>query len=224
MQDKVAIVDASTGETRTFQEYHHDMGAIAANLTYELGVTERSTVALFTPNHVDYIPISLGAALCGCKLTPLNPQCRANELATVLNNSRSDVLISHWSMLDVALEAMKEAKHVKHIVIIPEHDDDPIPEGTISLYSLKNHDKPLHKTCRSIHKDLSSHPCVLPYSSGTTGMPKGVCLSHNNIVANLQQIHEFESPCFPSVSKMLLPLLLRLKLVKDLQNEHANTW
>jgi len=106
----------------------------------------------------------------------------------------------------VALEAMKQAKHVKHIVIIPEHEDDPIPEGTISLYSLKNHNKPLHITCRSIHKDLSSHPCVLPYSSGTTGMPKGVCLSHNNIVANLQQIYEFESPCFPSDHKLISPL------------------
>ena len=83
------------------------MGTIAANLIENFGINENSTVALFAPNHVDYVPICLATAICGAKLTPINPQFKAEELGTVLNRSEATVLITHWTTLDAALKGTK---------------------------------------------------------------------------------------------------------------------
>lgn len=203
--DKSAIVDVLTGQTRTFHEYYNDMGSIAANFQ-ELGITEDSTIALFSPNHVDYVPICLAASICGAKLTPINPQYKGGELATILNRSCSEILIAHWSVMDVAIEAAKESKSVRHVIAIPEDDDASIPDGTISLSSLKKHLSPVYNTVDSVHGHTDTHPYLLPYSSGTTGLPKGVCLSHANLVNNLLQVEVVESMAFPSNHKLISPL------------------
>jgi len=206
LKNKVAIIDGYTGQSRTFKQYHNDMGTIAANLKEDFGISHDSTVALFAPNTVDYVPICLATALCGAKLTPINPQYKVNELVPILNKSETTVLITHWSTVDVALEAMKDAKTVKHVVTIPEDDGLPVPEGTISLSSLKEHSNPLHDTNPSVFEDPANHPFLLPYSSGTTGLPKGVCLSHTNLVANLQQLEIIDSISFPPNHKLISPL------------------
>ena len=188
------------------------MGTIAANLKEEFNIDEDSTVALFAPNHVDYIPICLATAMCGAKLTPINPLFKAKELVTILNRSHSKVIISHWSTLDVALEALKDAEHVQHVITIPEDDKLPVPEGVISLSSLKEHSNPIHVTSEKVFNDPSEHPFLLPYSSGTTGLPKGVCLSHSNLVANLLQIEAIESLALPSVRGVMLVYFWYLRL------------
>eukprot|EP00558_Chaetoceros_sp_UNC1202_P012238 CAMPEP_0197238398 /NCGR_PEP_ID=MMETSP1429-20130617/4864_1 /TAXON_ID=49237 /ORGANISM="Chaetoceros sp., Strain UNC1202" /LENGTH=551 /DNA_ID=CAMNT_0042697533 /DNA_START=151 /DNA_END=1806 /DNA_ORIENTATION=- len=208
LRNKQAIVDAITGQTRTFREYYDDMGGLAANLRYELGVGEHSTLALFSPNHVDYMPICLATALCGAKLTPINPAYTAAELETVLNKSHSEILIVHHESMDVALEAVKNVNTIRQIIIIPEDDgiDTPVPVGTISLNALRKHSTPIHETFHTVHKNTENHPFLLPYSSGTTGLPKGVCLSHSNIISNLYQFETVEALAFPSNQKLISPL------------------
>ena len=92
LRNKVAIVDAMTGQARTFREYYNDMGGLAANLRYELGVRDNTTVALFSPNHVDYMPICLATALCGAKLTPINPAYKASGALLF----EFPIRVEHW--------------------------------------------------------------------------------------------------------------------------------
>jgi 4-coumarate--CoA ligase len=199
LRNQVAIVDGSTGLQRTFGDYYKTTRNIAGSLTQDFGIHEESTVALYSPNHVEYLPISIAVSLTGAKLAPINPMYTSEELATILNASRSSVLIAHASRSDMALEAVKNSKTVKHVVIITEDEDDPVPEGTINLAILKNYGSPMDETIRLVHESDESHPYLLPYSSGTTGHPKGVMLTHENIVANLLQLEEVEDLAFPSV-------------------------
>lgn len=203
LKDQVAIVDGSTGLERTFGDYYESTRRIAGALKDDLGVHEESTVALFSPNHVDYLPISLAVSLTGAKLTPMNPMYTSAEVATILDASRSSVCIAHASRLDTALEAVKSSKTVKHVVVITDDEGDPVPEGTISLALLKNCGSPMDGTIRLVHESDDSHPYLLPYSSGTTGHPKGVMLTHANIVANLLQMEEVEDLAFPSVRRVV---------------------
>jgi acyl-CoA synthetase (AMP-forming)/AMP-acid ligase II len=205
LRNKTAMMDVLTGQSRTFRDYFNDTGSIASHLRQDFGVDTKSTIALFAPNHVDYIPICLAAASCGAMLTPINPQFKAGELKRILNMSNSELLIVHMHNMDVAMDAIK-GTNVKHIVTIPEDDGGPVPVGTTSLCDLKSHSNPLLTTHHTVHGNTRNHPFLLPYSSGTTGLPKGVCLSHFNIISNLLQMETMESIAFPSNQKLISPL------------------
>jgi len=201
--DKVAIIDGTTDQRRTFLEYQQYSTSIAAALKSNFDVNEKSTVVLFSPNDVDYIPITLAVSLCGAKLSPVNPLFKSGELRTILKQCRADIMIVHAKIVDVALEAVKECSDLKHILVIPDptfEGGGKLPVGTINLEDLKFYNESLDRTVRQLHNDPFKHPVLLPFSSGTTGLPKAVCLSHSNLVQNLVQIDEIEALGFPSVS------------------------
>jgi 4-coumarate--CoA ligase len=206
LDDHVAIIDGTTGMQRTFRDYYTTATGLAGALRYDLDVNENDTVAMFCPNHVDYAPTVLAVALCGAKITPINPLYTAQELHTVLDRSHSKVLIVHRSRLDIGLSAAKDAPHVKHLIVITDTEKEATPEGTIGLDWLRSHHASFDSTVPSVHGNSTAHPVCLPYSSGTTGLPKGVCLTHSNLIANLLQMEVVEGSTFPSDHKVISPL------------------
>jgi 4-coumarate--CoA ligase len=205
LYNELAIVDGSTGMQRTFREYYRNTKGLAGSLKYDLNVDEKACVCLFAPNHVDYLPVILAVGLCGAKVTPVNPLYKKGELQIILDRSRSSVLITHTSVLDEALEAVKDSKYLKHIFVMTE-DGASAPHGVDSLDSIMRHSQGFDKTVRHIHPETNLHPYLLPYSSGTTGMPKGVCLTHSNLVANLLQFDIVESLSMGVGEGLLSPL------------------
>jgi len=200
---QTAIRDTATGLTRTFDDYYDITTQVAAVLAEDFKIQEDSCVALYCPNHVDFLPVSLAVSLCGAKLTPINPMYTRDEVSMVLQKSRSSVMFVHTSKLDVALESVKDCPNITQIVVINDHGEA-IPEGTMVLQDLlTNPDKRVTETHQGMHPNTRLHPYLLPYSSGTTGAPKGVCLTHSNIVINLHQFHEVENISFPQVMKLL---------------------
>lgn len=171
---QVAITDGSTGMQRTYNDFYKASCGLAGSLKYDMGVDEKACVCLFAPNHVDYLPVTLAVGLCGAKLTPVNPLYKTDELRVILDRSHSTVLIAHISTLDIALEAARDSKYVKHVVVMTEHGEASPVEGVETLDSIKTHDKAFSKTIRKLHTESAHHPYLLPYSSGTTGLPKGV--------------------------------------------------
>lgn len=187
LADQVAITDGSTGMQRTFTDYYNASTGLAASLKYDMNVGETDCVCIFAPNHVDYVPVTLAVGLCGAKLTPVNPLYKKDELLAILNRSRTSVLISHIGTLEVAMEAAKESKYVKHVLVMTEDGQASPAEGVATLDSVKNHSKAFDTTFRESHPQITHHPYLLPYSSGTTGLPKGVCLTHPNLTSNMLQ-------------------------------------
>jgi 4-coumarate--CoA ligase len=205
LADKVAIRDGSTGETRTFSDYLNRTHRISSALTSEYLLKPDDTVALFSPNNVDYLPICLAVGLCGAKIAPVNPLSTASELSKILELSSSNILFTHARFLPVALEAASAAPCVKNIVVIPDvQSDTNIPEGSEHLDRLTAYET-ADKAQYHVN-DPKCHPWLLPYSSGTTGVPKGVLLSHSNVITNLRQLDEVEKTVITQEHKLISPL------------------
>jgi len=172
-EGEVAITDGASGRAVTAGALMDQIKRLAGGLT-ERGVLPGGTVAILAPNMPEYPVVFHAVAWGGGTVTTINPTYTAPEIHHQLVDAGAVMLITVPAFVDAAREAAKGTQ-VKDIVIIGA-------ETCLSLDDVMG--KPLEA---QVPVDLDDHVVVLPYSSGTTGRPKGVMLTHRNLVANVQQ-------------------------------------
>jgi acyl-CoA synthetase (AMP-forming)/AMP-acid ligase II len=164
--DKPAVVDAPSGRVVSYAEVAERVrrfaGALAAG-----GVAAGDVVALYAPNSPEYAVAFHAIAAAGAACTTINPLYTLDEIAFQLEHSRARVLISSPESLDRARDAARRARvsAVHALDALLDGDPSAAPTAPIEPGEL----------------------VALPYSSGTTGLPKGVMLTHRNLVANILQ-------------------------------------
>jgi 4-coumarate--CoA ligase len=169
-----ALIDGVTGRVLTGGEVIAGVRRLAGGLAAR-GIGPGQVVAVLAPNLPDYAVVFHGVALAGAAMTPVNPSYTAEEVAYQLRDAGAVLLVTVPGLLEVARAAVAGTK-VAEIAVIGE------AEGALPLSALMG--EPL---TAQVPVDFARHVVVLPYSSGTTGLPKGVMLSHRNLVANLRQ-------------------------------------
>ena len=172
--DKPALIDALDGHTLSGNQVIDTIQRLAGGLTAR-GLGPGHTIAILAPNVPEYAGIFHGIAYAGATVTTINPSYTEDEVRYQLNDSRAKMLIAHPAVLDTARKAIA-GTGVTDLVAIGT------AEGTTPLSALMGAPQTEHTPV-----DTASHIVVLPYSSGTTGLPKGVMLTHRNLVANVAQ-------------------------------------
>ncbi len=171
---KPALIDGPSGRAITYAELATGVRSFAAGLA-ERGFGKGDALAVYLPNLPEYALAFHGAASAGGMCTTVNPLYTAEELGRQLEDSGAMMLLTVPPLLDTAREAAERAG--AEVVVVGEAD------GATPFAELLG--DPADAPAPEIDPD--SDVAVLPYSSGTTGLPKGVMLTHRNLVANLCQ-------------------------------------
>jgi acyl-CoA synthetase (AMP-forming)/AMP-acid ligase II len=175
--DKPALIDGPSGRTITYTELAGRVRAFAAGLSAR-GFVKGDRFAIYMPNLPEYAVAFHGAVSVGGIVTTVNPLYTPNELAFQLEDSKARFLLTIPQFLDNATEAAAKSG-VEEVFVLGE------AEGATSVTELFSVSTDAPAVDIDVHNDLG----VLPYSSGTTGFPKGVMLTHNNLVSNIAQFH-----------------------------------
>ena len=183
--DRPALVDGPTGRTLAHGEVRAGARACAAGLQ-ALGLGSGEVVGIYSPNVPEYALAFLGTALAGGASTTASALYTAEELAVQLRHARARCLIAHPALLERAREAAAAAG-VEHLFVFGEGEGAGVGAGAVPFEALLAAGRAAGEP-RPVPVHPAEHVVSLPFSSGTTGLPKGVCLTHRNLVANLHQI------------------------------------
>jgi acyl-CoA synthetase (AMP-forming)/AMP-acid ligase II len=165
--DRIALVDGTTGAEYDYARVWEAAAGVAAALQAR-GVTPGDRVALLAPNSPEWVIAFHGAILAGATVTTLNPLYKEREVTHQFGDSEPKVAFVADVTVDTARAVWGEGEglhHMNEVWDLAAEAGEPEPVAIDPLADL----------------------ATLPYSSGTTGAPKGVMLSHHNIVSNVHQ-------------------------------------
>lgn len=182
--------DADTNRSYSYAEVKSTAIDLGKGLKSVWEWQKGDVLALFSPNCIDTPPIIWGCHWAGGIISPANPGYTADELAFQLKDSGAKALVTQKPFLDIAQEAAKQAGIPDdRIILIGDSRDETRTFKHFSAIRNTAGTNRYRRTRIDPKKDLA----FLVYSSGTTGHPKGVMLSHENIVSNILQIKAGES-------------------------------
>ena len=175
MPNKPALIDGPSGRTITYGQLAGAIRLVASSLA-KRGFKKGDVFAIYSPNVPEYAIAFHAVATLGGIVTTANPLYTPHELAHQLQDAGAKYLLTVPPFLPQAQQAAAEAS-IEEIFVFGE------AEGATPFAALLQSDGQLPPVEIKPAEDV----LVMPYSSGTTGLPKGVLLTHRNLVANVVQ-------------------------------------
>jgi len=173
--DRPAVIEGPTGRTLTYAQLRESIRRMAVGLSRR-GMKKGDVFAILLPNLPEYAIAFLGIAAAGGVVTTMNPLMTGEEIRHQLCDTGAKWLLAFTPLAERAREASQDTA-VREIFCLGD------ALGTVNFAELLAEDGPMPKVAINPLEDL----LVLPFSSGTSGLPKGVMLTHYNVVAQLCQ-------------------------------------
>ncbi len=163
---------------------------------YALGVRHGDRVAILSENCPEWTLTDAGCQLSGIIDVPIYSTQAPAQVCYILNDSGARVLfVQHRAAYDRVAEAIKDCASVEHIIFMLDAEEQPDVNGSLTFAQLEERGRALEAERPELAAELRSairpeEIATIIYTSGTTGEPKGVMLTHSNLVSNLIDVGE----------------------------------
>ncbi|SDU34540.1 AMP-binding protein [Gordonia westfalica] len=196
---RTALVDPKSGAVTSYGELIAQIDAVAGWLASR-GVGVGDVVGILSPNIPAFATVFHGILRAGATATTINALFTASEIAKQLRDSGAKMLVTISPMFEEAKAAADEVGLPAENLIVLDaagQADSGHPNAADVIGA--------RLPAPQVSFDPATHVAVLPYSSGTTGNPKGVALSHRNLVANVAQLKPLQGMTPDDVVIAVLP-------------------
>ncbi|KAJ1644559.1 hypothetical protein LPJ64_003780 [Coemansia asiatica] len=202
-------------DTLTLEEMETLCEQLASGLHHQLGVQKGDVVAVVLPNSIYYLVVTMAVLMLGATCSMANPAYTAAELAHQLKDSQVKFIITSTANKNTVNEAIEivcsESLSAKNTLFIEKNSDN-------SVFKILSQKMPYPRVAITDQADvLRETAAFICYSGGTTGLPKGVVLSHYNVVANIEQGKYVQqmmtSSRYPRTTLAVLPMFHSFGLV-----------
>lgn len=186
--DKPALIDGPSGRVLTYSQLTRSIARVAASLA-KRGFKKGDVFGILSPNVPEYAIVFHAVASLGGINSPVNPLYTEHEIAHQLKDAGARFLVTVPQHLEKAAKAAREA-NIEELFVFEKASETGVAGGFVEARGatpfslLLESDGDFPKVAINPREDL----VALPYSSGTTGLPKGVMLTHYNLVANMCQM------------------------------------
>ncbi|KAL0879025.1 hypothetical protein ABMA27_003994 [Loxostege sticticalis] len=184
----VALESAETKKSYTYSQLQTNMASYATSLHKKLGLAPGDVVAVMLPNCPEFAVIAFGTLQAGCVLTTLNPIYKEHEISHQSSITKPKVFITTLDRYDTAVKGLKSAKIDAKIVLIDD-PSKPLPDNTVRYSEIAEKGEADYAMLDKIERK-DDDIAFIPFSSGTTGLPKGVEISYKNIKASIEIMSE----------------------------------
>ncbi|KAI3785953.1 hypothetical protein L1987_45079 [Smallanthus sonchifolius] len=181
-RDRPCLIDGATGQVYTYTDVELTSRKVASAL-HQQGINKGDVIMILLPNSPEFVYAFFGASYLGAVSTMANPFFTAAEIIKQAKASGAKIIITHSSHVPKVKDFASD-NSIKVVCI------DSAPEGCLHYSELTSGDE-----TKLPEVEISSDDVVaLPYSSGTTGLPKGVMLTHKGLVTSVAQQVDGENP------------------------------
>jgi acyl-CoA ligase (AMP-forming) (exosortase A-associated) len=164
---------------------HDNVSAFAASMA-GLGITRGERIAVYLEKRPETVITLFGAAAAGAAFVPVNPLLKAPQVAYILRDCNVRVLVTSIERFELLNAALRDCADLKHIVLV--NDEGSLPQCPRAVHRWRDiFTAPGRMAARVIDHDLAA----ILYTSGSTGNPKGVVLSHRNMVAGAKSVASY---------------------------------
>ncbi|KAI8140539.1 hypothetical protein BJV82DRAFT_671614 [Fennellomyces sp. T-0311] len=175
--DRKVVIDGLTGRSLTHGQVRDISSRMAAGWVDKIGLKKGDVVASFAPNQYDHVAVYLSLLAAKCTITPGNPQYTEAEFEHQISNSGAKTLITVPQLLPVLLKVCDRVGIARNRIFMYGERDY---EGFKSVYSIMV-DRQIEYPVQGLRSN--DDIAFICYSSGTTGLAKGVMLTHQNLIA-----------------------------------------